>query len=173
MENTTVVIVCNGESVLQNENGDRIDNFDRVVRIGKYKVTGYEKYVGTREDICIIRDWQLIDNRCSEIWSPPAILKGERLLSNRTLTTLEYNDIKSQVDVEYPTTGILAYFMVKKYLPGSKIYYTGMDFLRGGWYWDPDHSHFNFTSNHRILHEPLKEQTWMLKAYHSQKVHYV
>lgn len=47
-----VVIVGNAKTVLHQENGDKIDTFDYVVRMGDMpRIKGYEKYVGTRTDM--------------------------------------------------------------------------------------------------------------------------
>lgn len=43
-----VVIVGNGPGVLKYELGSAIDNFDVVVRINNYQLSGYEQHVGTR-----------------------------------------------------------------------------------------------------------------------------
>jgi len=174
MGNKRVVIVCNGESVLQKKNGKFIDSFDRIIRIGKYTIKGYEDMVGSKDDIAIIRDWQTCKvGQDVEIWSPPRLLEGETLLSDKTLTNKEYFNVKNELGVETPTTGIIAYFMAKKFLPDYKIYYTGLDFLSGGWYWKADHKHFNFTSEHNIVHEPLKEKIWASKMHQKGNIQYV
>lgn len=174
MENKKVVIVCNGESVLQKKNGKLIDSFDRVIRLGKYTIKGYEDWVGSKDDIAIIRDWQTCKvSKDVEIWSPPVLLKNESLLSDKTLTNKEYFDVKNELGVEIPTTGIIAYFMAKKHLPGYNIYYTGLDFLKGGWYWKSDHKHFDFASEHNIAHEPLKEKIWVSKMQRRGDIQYV
>ncbi len=47
----SVIIVGNGECVLQKKNGHKIDTFDYVVRMGDCKIKGYEEYVGTKTDM--------------------------------------------------------------------------------------------------------------------------
>jgi hypothetical protein len=49
--NKRVIIVGNGEGVLQKKNGHIIDSFDYVVRMGDCKIKGYEEYTGTRTDM--------------------------------------------------------------------------------------------------------------------------
>lgn len=52
-----VIIIGNSSSVLQKKNGDLIDSFDYVVRMGGSKgeggckIKGYEKHIGTRTDL--------------------------------------------------------------------------------------------------------------------------
>lgn len=46
-----IIIVGNGEDVLQNEYGNLIDSFDIVIRMGQYQIDSFEKNVGTKTDI--------------------------------------------------------------------------------------------------------------------------
>lgn len=163
MESKRVVIVCNGESVLAKAQGDYIDGFDKVIRIGMYRIDGYEKYVGAKQDIAVVRDWQRIDIPDDvNVWSPPPVLDGEKIASDNILTDLEYLSIKDIIglDTYIPTTGIVAYFMARKYLPEHEIHYCGLDFLDGGWYWDPSHSHAGVKDESGVQHCPLKEMIW-------------
>jgi hypothetical protein len=51
-----VLIVGNSCSLLEKENGNKIDNYDYVVRMGDFpRITGYEKYVGTKTDMFRIK----------------------------------------------------------------------------------------------------------------------
>lgn len=54
-----IIIVGNGASVYNVKNGDKIDNFDYVVRMGSFRTKGYEKYVGTKTDM-IRTSWDRI-----------------------------------------------------------------------------------------------------------------
>ena len=47
----TCIVVASGGSVLHNEYGDEIDEFDLVVRTNLAKFEGFEKYVGSRTDV--------------------------------------------------------------------------------------------------------------------------
>ena len=51
MNNKSIIIIGNGQSILNNELQDEIDAFDIVVRINNYKINGYEHYLGTKTDI--------------------------------------------------------------------------------------------------------------------------
>jgi hypothetical protein len=46
-----VVIVGNGENVLEHEYGKLIDSFDVVIRMGQYVIKGFEKHVGKKTDV--------------------------------------------------------------------------------------------------------------------------
>ena len=46
-----LIIIGNGESVLNKKNGSYIDDFDVVIRCNECIIKGYEDYVGTKTDI--------------------------------------------------------------------------------------------------------------------------
>ena len=53
--NKKIIIIGNGPSVLNNENGKLIDSFDKVVRFNTFKNDSeYSKFVGTRTDLWFI-----------------------------------------------------------------------------------------------------------------------
>ena len=45
------IIVGNGGCLLNSENGHAIDDFDVVIRFNDFRISGYEKYAGTKVDI--------------------------------------------------------------------------------------------------------------------------
>lgn len=47
----SIIIVGNGTSLLDSENGNLIDSYDVVLRFNMFEIAGYEKYVGTKTDI--------------------------------------------------------------------------------------------------------------------------
>lgn len=46
-----IIIVGNGSSVLDKQNGELIDSFENVLRFNKYAINGFEKNVGTKTNI--------------------------------------------------------------------------------------------------------------------------
>ncbi|MDD4109931.1 MAG: glycosyltransferase family 29 protein [Clostridia bacterium] len=48
--NNDVIIIGNGPSLLQKENGVLIDTFKNIIRFNQYIIKGYEKYTGLRTD---------------------------------------------------------------------------------------------------------------------------
>ena len=46
-----IIIIANGESILQNNYGDLIDEFPVVGRINNYQIDGYQKYIGSKTSI--------------------------------------------------------------------------------------------------------------------------
>lgn len=45
-----VIVVGNGSSLLNQQNGKKINEFDIVVRFNSYTINGFEKHVGTKTD---------------------------------------------------------------------------------------------------------------------------
>jgi hypothetical protein len=168
-----VIVVCNGESVLNQELGNLINNFDAVVRIGDFKINGYEKWVGTKTDIVINRERQvpeIAQKKSLKYWSPHKIVDSEKLLYSKKLTNEEIEKIKVQTGIQMPTTGLIAYYLTKKYIPNSEVYYIGMDFHCGGHYWDKSHSHFEWSLGLPSPHEPIKERLWYTKMNKAKKI---
>ena len=51
MINKSILIIGNGQSILNNNFQNQIDNFDIVLRINNYKINGYEQFLGSKTDI--------------------------------------------------------------------------------------------------------------------------
>jgi len=51
MINKSILIIGNGQSILNNDFQNQIDNFDTVLRINNYKINGYEQFLGSKTDI--------------------------------------------------------------------------------------------------------------------------
>lgn len=175
MEIVNVVVICNGESVLEHEHGSLIDTFDYVVRMGEFKMKGFEKNIGTKTDIIINRKGQIYDKTYvkenTEMWSPHKIKYSEKLLYSKYITDIETEKIKKKLDIDTPTTGLFAYYLVKKNIPeNKKIYYYGMDFHIGGEYWDKEHSHAKIALKENVNHEPFKERLWFEKKVNNKKI---
>ncbi len=49
--NSRCLIIGNGPSVLEHKKGHIIDAFDEIIRFNKFKIKGYEEYVGTKTTI--------------------------------------------------------------------------------------------------------------------------
>jgi len=55
----SVIIIGNGPSCLDKEQGDKIDDFDIVVRINNYKLEGYKKQLGTKTTYWAVSDYKI------------------------------------------------------------------------------------------------------------------
>ena len=63
-----VIIVGNATSLLKNKQGEFIDKHDIVIRLGGYKIEGYESFVGSKTDIwsngvSTIKIWKYFDEK--------------------------------------------------------------------------------------------------------------
>jgi|GEM_PF-4510965 len=76
-----IVVVGNSRDLLDQENGEKIDQCDRIVRLNSFRLEGHAKHVGTRIDIvsmnlipesidsAISKSAHLI-RQANEIWTP-------------------------------------------------------------------------------------------------------
>ena len=53
MTDNSILIIANGQSILETKLGAKIDDFNNIARINNYKIGGYEEFVGTKTDIWI------------------------------------------------------------------------------------------------------------------------
>jgi hypothetical protein len=61
-----ITIVGNGECALTNENGNFIDNCDKVVRIKNFKTSGFEKFIGEKIDMFSSKWFSWYDRNTNE-----------------------------------------------------------------------------------------------------------
>lgn len=54
-----LIIIGNGCDVLSTKRGYLIDEFDIVVRVGNFKIDGFESHVGRRTDFCVTSHWKI------------------------------------------------------------------------------------------------------------------
>ena len=186
--NGDIIIVGNGENILKKENGSLIDSFETVVRLGQYQIKDYEKFVGTKTDIISTIWWKLNIERLRTtkvILSVPLNFQTENLrldvlkdtkyqLHKKNIIYIneleDTSSIESMFYEKMPTAfinkntlnfslGFKTFYYIKKLFPTKKIYTTGFDFFKSGWYWDKAHNR-NRGNNHPYLYEKL----WYKKA---------
>jgi hypothetical protein len=46
-----IIIVGNSKELLKHKNGDKIDSFDYIVRVGSFRIKGYEEYIGKKTNL--------------------------------------------------------------------------------------------------------------------------
>jgi len=168
------IIVGNAASLLNANNGDTIDSFDVVVRLNKFVIKDYEKYVGTKTNIFCSKWYNMGHNinnlhTYNNLWLPyPRNTKdwfnknsfkevnNEVHLQNIKNFNLDTNKFV-YIDNKYthivktffknvcqPSTGLIALVLALQELSQYDIYYTGFDNFSTGWYWDVHH---NCTAN--------------------------
>ena len=86
MINKSILIIGNGQSILNNDFQNQIDNFDTVLRINNYKINGYEQFLGSKTDIWfnganqnLVKQNEVLDRIL--VFIPPNILqeKGDEI----------------------------------------------------------------------------------------------
>ena len=182
-----IVIVGNGEGVLDNKNGKKIDSFNTVVRLGRYVTDGYEDFVGTKTDIISTIYWKLNIDRLKKyktILNVPLTMQ-ESFIESEEFIEKNYSDYKDKIiyingeqdinelkneflklipsynDLENVnfSLGFKTLYFIKKLFPDSRIYTTGFDFFKTGWYWDPSHNRGSAN-----CHPYIWERLWYAKA---------
>lgn len=183
---SNVVIVGNGEGVLDKKNGALIDSFETVVRLGRYVTEGFEEYVGSKTDIISTIYWKLDLDRLSKtkvILNVPIHLQDKFLESEEyiekefssyksNIIYLNKEEDKEQLIKEYTNVlppfngihdinfslGFKTLFFIKKLFPDKQIHTTGFDFFKTSWYWDPTHNR-----NDSNMHPYTWERLWYAK----------
>lgn len=165
---SNIIIVGNGEGVLDKKNGALIDSFETVVRLGRYVTDGFEEFVGSKTDIISTIYWKLDIDRLAKtkvILNVPlhlqdTFLESEEYIENMlssyksNIIYLNKEEDKEQLIKEYTdilppfrniqninfSLGFKTLFFIKKLFPEKKIFTTGFDFFKTGWYWDVNHN---------------------------------
>ena len=191
---SSVIIVGNGESVLKKKSGSYIDSFDTVVRLGSYVTDGFEDYVGEKTDIISTIYWKLDIERLSKtkvILNVPLNMQ-EKYSESEDYIEREFSQYRSNIlylnseediqgfkdmymDILPPFRGIdsinfslgfKTFYFIKKLFPDKKIYATGFDFFKTGWYWNPFHNRDD--SN---MHPYTWERLWYAKMKRLGNIH--
>lgn len=175
-----VIVVGNSSCLLKQENGKLIDSFDKIVRMNKFKIYGFEKFTGIRTHIYCSKWIDIhhhINNTFEQIWLPyPQPPKWwtckvpQKLLTHQHHNTNieKYNIDSNKVkflnsnfalllekylnNACQPTAGLVCIMLALQEFPDCKLFYTGFSSLQGGWYWDDTHDCV------KNMHSPLLEE---------------
>lgn len=185
-DSKNIIVVGNGESILDEKKGSLIDSFDTVVRLGQYVLDGYEEYTGIKTDIISTIFWKLNLERLKKskvILSVPLDLQ-EQFFESKEYISKEYDNYRDNIiyvnemnDIDglkkYYTKilpefkgidsvnfslGFKTFYFLEKIFPGAKIHSIGFDFFKTGWYWDKNHNRDD--SN---MHPYIWERLWYIK----------
>ena len=102
------IVVGNNPDILESNLGKKIDSFDVVIRLGAFKLRGYEAHVGSRVDVCMCR-WRkffAIDSQTKRqiqsLWfpypKPPSSSCNIEISSEEHFNNLNHYNIS---DVDY------------------------------------------------------------------------
>lgn len=154
---SNIIIVGNGSSLLNKEDGNKIDSFDTVVRFNSYKIKGFEKHVGTKTDIwftvngahfselknykeVIIHTWEWNKDKCKLY---------QKFLPIRDCKKTERQFVRSKIPCKNPSTGLIAiYYFLEKY---DIVTITGFD------WWENEKHHYGDNEVRGTLHSPKEE----------------
>lgn len=168
----SVILVGNGTSVLDNDNGELIDSFDTVVRFNSYKISGYEINVGTRTDILFTcNDYHINDLDTyrsvyvhSWCWEPDRCDIFKKLSDVRPCIKTS-RDIVRSIPVENPSTGVIAIaYMIMHF---KKVYITGFD------WWGRDSHHYGDLELRGTLHDPIEELNYISSLEYEGKLEFL
>ena len=151
-----IIIVGNGSSILDNNNGDVIDSFNNVVRFNSYKTKGFENHTGAKTDIWFtvnkthikeakeykkvyVHSWEHSELKCKitqDIRKEVDAIKIDK-------------DFIKTIPIKCPSTGLIAiYYFIEKY---GSVTITGFD------WWDREEHHYGDKEVRGTLHKPKEE----------------
>jgi 2-polyprenyl-3-methyl-5-hydroxy-6-metoxy-1,4-benzoquinol methylase len=176
-----IIIVGNGPSILNKENGDKIDSFDIVVRFNWYHIKEYEKYVGTKTNywfttiVCPERIKKTYERVYEHSWDfdkdHDKHYKKIVDAGHNTIKTIKDDILEIQKYVgEYSyftySTGSIAIWMLLK--EHEHIVVTGFD-------WWEDNKKHHYGDGHKIgtIHKPDKEYVFIKKLIDDNKISFL
>ncbi|MFQ6609346.1 MAG: glycosyltransferase family 29 protein [Fidelibacterota bacterium] len=146
ISSSSILIIGNGQSVLNQELGEKIDRFETVGRINNYSTRGFEKFIGSHTDIWFNGANQQLKKRKElpktiVVFVPAEILrrKGEAIhqrIENRLgvqrgryhlISLSEMEKIEEDTGITRPTTGTSAILWASKQF--EKVFIHGFDFF--------------------------------------------
>ncbi len=182
-----IIVVGNGEGILDKKNGKLIDSFDVVVRLGRYVTKGFEEFAGSKTDIISTIYWKLDNERLKNnkvILNVPLSLKESFVESQEYIDREFFSSKNNIIYINNPedidglismytdilpaftnikninfSLGFKTIYFLKKLFPEDTIYTTGFDFFKTGWYWNPYHNRDN--SN---MHPYTWERLWYARS---------
>jgi hypothetical protein len=162
------IVVGNASSLLNSKNGNIINTFDKIIRLNKFVIKGYEEYVGDKTDIYCSKWLNMsynisLVNLVENIWLPyprpprwwnsngnfKEITQEQhnKYIKKFNIKNVSYLNEESTKEMEnifqntcQPSTGLIAIMMAVQELPNYKLHYTGFDNFSTGWYWNVNHN---------------------------------
>lgn len=172
---TNIIIVGNGSSILDRENGRLIDSFDIVVRFNSFKIKNYEKHTGIKTNIWftvekthlpIIHTFNRVIEHCW-IWDKNKDPLYQELLSAYPKCEKVSEDfVKTKVPVSNPSTGLIAifFFLEEGY---KNIFITGFD------WWEREKHHYGDNEIRGTLHKPEEEYKAIQELINKKKIRFL
>lgn len=183
-----VIIVGNGSSLLDKNNGELIDSFDIVVRFNSYTIEKFEKQVGTKTnywfntvnfsnkltnfrtnakyDRIYWHSWHWSKETDDGYKAFVSHFKDKEIIktSKDTITEIQ-NYVKDNTYYSYSTGIIAIWMLLKEY---NDITITGFD------WWTPNKKHhYNDNGIKGNIHQPDKEYKVIQKLLQEEKIKFL
>ena len=166
-----IVIVGNGTSILDKANGEKIDNFDIVLRFNGFKIKGFEKNTGTKTNIwftvnhahidqidafdeVIVHSWQWDSKKCK--------IYQEFLNKRPDCKRTQREFVTNNISIDSPSSGLIAIHMMLQRF--DKVTITGFD------WWERKEHHYGDAEKRGTLHKPEKEYKVIKELINKNKV---
>ena len=186
-----LIVIGNGPTLLEKENGQLIDSFDKVVRFNGYTIDKFEKNVGTRVDIwfnvinfskkdtewrlkkpydkIVLHSWQWDPEKDALYTSFVEHYKNTNMFIEKTkrstcVELCEYISITEKEYFSYSTGVIAIWMLLKEY---SDITITGFD------WWAATKHHYNDNAPRGTLHKPDIEKRVIDKLIEQNKIKFL
>jgi hypothetical protein len=162
-----IALIGNGESALLTKTGHLIDSCDMVVRLGLYKTSGYEEFIGSKTTICGTAKWKYIQPSPEITTWLVEDIQEEYDEELKDLLKYDEDIVTKGMDFKTyrPSIGTRFLHKLLKDYKDSTLYVKGFDFFSTGHYFDSAHSYHN--SSHPII----LEKRLFIKLVTSKTIH--
>ena len=156
-----ILIIGNGSSLLDRENGWQYDKFDTVVRFNSFKIAGFEKHVGTKTDYWFtvnkyhkknIKSFKKVFVHSWEHWEDKCEIYLD-LSKERDCIKIS-PEVFNNIPVQAPSTGLIAICYFLNFY--NKVYITGFD------WWENEKHHYGDQEERGSLHR-IQEEYHIIK----------
>lgn len=166
-----IILIGNGTSILDTQNGKIIDQYNNIVRFNSFKIKGFENYTGNNTNTWItvnrthIQSINEFDNIIVHSWANEANCKLLKEFSKIRPVAKFKKDLISSIPIKTPSTGLIAiYYFLKQY---DVVTITGFD------WWDREVHHYGDKEQRGTLHKPDEEYKIIKEFIDNKKVKFL
>jgi glycosyltransferase involved in cell wall biosynthesis len=185
-KNTKVIIVGNSPMITKYAYGETIDNFDVVIRVNNFAITGYEKHVGTKTDKCFLsfackpnKEFKKVPNNQKYLYLANLYNKTDKVRArlksvepagcnvpydeaNKLSTSLYFYGLKMLLNLDkhqWPSTGLVATQWAFDMYGAGNVFIHGFSFFKESQ--KMLKHYFPVTTTRDIHHDFAKEEKYM------------
>ena len=173
--NSKIIIVGNGTTILEKENGKLIDSYETVVRFNNYGTNGFEKFAGKKTDIWFnvinfvnkenewrmkefykkiyLHSWEWDLDKNSLFLDFKKFFKDKEedfIETTKPQIIKEIQNFANDFSYSGISTGLIAIWIMLKY-------HISVDIIGFDW-WSTEKHHYNDNAIRGTLHKPDKEK---------------